>query len=98
MVRERAIKEIRLVQEQNLKDCMPITLKADFDPSDEKQLEELREQLFANKFCFCFMAPIRLGIYIKDFYIEDYNELSIFKMCVCVTDFYMSQENIYFLE
>ena len=77
--RQKAIDEIRKVEEENLKfyKANKEEFKVDRKNLTEEKLEELKSQLFANRFCFLvkkqpvYTTIFELHIVITDFYLRE---------------------------
>ena len=103
MVREKAIDEIRKVQEENLEYYRDNKERFNVDRENltEEKLEELRSNLFANRFCFLVNVPDYV-------YISSYKtctdrdsranrSISLFKLHIVITDFYLRESDIDYL-
>lgn len=95
MVRERAISEVRLVQEQSLREYKKTVISPDYAESDEEST--LREKIFANKFCFSLVIDQSPDVKAR-YFSRPLENKSIFKMYICLVDFYMSSEDIKLLK
>ena len=87
-VRQKAIDEIRKVQDENLDHNNGN--KDKFKLFSEDNLEEYKSNLFANR--FCFLVNIKT-IGIKCWETAARNE-SLFKLHIVITDFYLSESDI----
>ena len=91
-VRQKAIDSIRNVQEENLQFYNANKKKFKIDKSnlnEENKLEELKSQLFANRFCFLLEFEL---------YSTYKNKKPLFKLQTVITDFYLSESDIYYMK
>lgn len=100
MVREKAIEEIRKAQEENLQYYRDN--KEEFkvyreNLADDEKIEELRSNLFANRFCFLvYVEKIESTFTDENFHNWQRSEryLSLFKLHLVITDFFLAQSDI----
>ena len=91
-VRQKAIDEIRIVQDENLKyhKANKELFKMERENLTEEKLEELKSQVFATKFCFLLKrVPLNM---LKDGSKDRYGPL--FNLHTVITDFYLRQCDI----
>ena len=89
-VRQKAIEEIRKVQDENLDNynVNKEKFKVDRENLTDDKLEELKSQLFANGFCFIIDFE-------KDYaYWMHTKAKTWFKLCTLITDFYLRESDI----
>ena len=94
-VRQKAIEEIRKVQDENLEyyKANKDLFKIDRENLTEEKFEELKSQLFATKFCFLLKRePLNM---LKDESKDRYAPL--FNLHTVITDFYLRQCDIDYL-
>ena len=93
-MRQKAIDEIRKVQDENLKfyNANKEKFKVDRENLTEEKLEELKSQLFANRYCFLVKKE---PIYIY-FHLNDNKNLKfpLFNLNTVITDFYLRESDI----
>lgn len=85
MVRSNAIKELKKVEEENLRYYNSNSSRIKFDRdkmnTSPECLEELRAQLFATKFSFLVL-------------VEEFENKSVFKLFTFIVDFYLNDNDI----
>ena len=91
-VRQRAIDEIRKIKEENLKfyNANQDKFKVDRTALTDEKLEELKCQLFGNRFCFLVeKRPVE----IREYW-EKASKLPLFNLHIILTDFYLRESDI----
>ena len=97
-VRQKAIEEIRKVQDENLEyyKANKDKLKVDRKNLTEEKLEELKSQLFANRFCFL----VKKEPYYLFFDSGDNKDIKnpLFYLHTVITDFYVRESDIVYIK
>ena len=94
-VRQQAIDEIRMVQDENLKfyKANKEKFKVDRKNLTDEKLEELKSQLFANRYCFLVKKQ---PIEIREHW-EKPSKIPLFNLHIVITDFYLRESDIDFI-
>lgn len=94
-VRLKAINALKLSQDENLKyyNSNKSIIKTSQTQMNEKEINQLKSKLFANK--FCFLLDINEYKVYKTKSSKKYTtNQSIFKLYTIITDFYLNEKNI----
>lgn len=102
MVREKAIEEIRKAQEENLQYYRDNIEKfkvyrENLINQDEEKIEELKSNLFANRFCFLVYVEKIERTWTNEKFLNWQRlqrYLSLFNLHLVITDFYLAQSDI----
>lgn len=95
--RQKAVDEIRKVKEENLEyyKANKDKFKVDRKNLNEEKLEELKSQLFANKYCFLIHKTL-FGV-SKEYKDIDWDEELLLSLNLVITDFYLRESEIEFI-
>ena len=97
-MRQNAIDEIRKAQDENLEyyKANKEKFKVDRENLTEEKSEELKSQLFANRFCFLVTKKPAKYCFNKDG-VKDSQYVPIFNLHTVITDLYLSKSEIDFI-